>query len=140
SGKPEPPASGKGNGHRAEALLESNPGKKELVAQAPLTIWNVTLGWAPYAIMSLLLLLTGLVRQQEQRGPVKIGPIQTKYAIPIPTLHNQSHRDARLSAVPVDQVAVLAAGLGDPLASAAACQLLPRPEKAEFDLAWLTAP
>ena len=86
--------------------------------EPPLTTWSVAVGWAPYALMSLLLLLTGLVRQQEQHGPVHMGPLQTKYAIPIYDLHNQSHRDLKL--VPMGTES--------------------KPEKAEFDFAWLTAP
>src|SRR5207248_10006697 len=35
--------------------------------EQPLTVANVTLAWAPYGLMSVLLLLTGLVRQEEQR-------------------------------------------------------------------------
>src|SRR5205807_2600569 len=45
----------------------------------PLTIGNVAMAWAPYAIMSVMLMLTGLVRQQEARGPVKFGSMQTNY-------------------------------------------------------------
>jgi len=86
--------------------------------EAPLTLTNVSLAWAPYVIMSVLLLLTGLVRQKEQRGPVYLGDVRTRYTIPIPLLDRQSQRDAQL------QVEGQA----------------PQAEKAEFDLPWLTAP
>ncbi len=80
--------------------------------------------------MSVLLLLTGLVRQEEEdtkkHGPkqpghgfVQIaGPLYTNYQIPIPTLHNESSRDKRL--------------LGRDKES--------KPEGALFNFAWLTAP
>jgi lactate permease len=79
---------------------------------------NVTVGWSPYVLMSVLLLVTGLVRQAEQRGPVYFGPIRTKYSIPIPALDGQAQRDPHL----------LEAGRE------------PVPEKAEFDFPWVTAP
>ena len=113
-------------GHAAEAipldgLHGGEPGKRE---EASLGFGNVSLAWAPYAIMSVLLLLTGLVRQEEQRrqrendGPIKVGPIQTRYAIPIPLLHKQSLRAERLQEQERE----------------------PHAESAEFDFAWLTAP
>src|SRR5260370_32601685 len=102
------------------------------------------MAWAPYALMSVLLLLTGFVRQEEGRGPVKIGPIQTNYQIPIPALDSQSNRDPRLHTVKMEQAAVLTLGSVNPLASAANLQLAqrlaPRSEKAGFIFAALTTP
>jgi lactate permease len=86
--------------------------------EAPLTARNLILAWAPYAIMSVFLLLTGFVRQAEGNGPVFLGPIRTNYLIPIPGLHEESYRDERL----------LEPGRTH------------KPEKAEFNLAWLTNP
>jgi lactate permease len=65
------------------------------------------------------LLLTGLVRQQEGRGPVKIGPIQTNYMIPIPALHNDVLRDPQLHETSRGEQ---------------------KPESALFNFAWLTSP
>jgi lactate permease len=86
----------------------------------PLTPYSVTMAWAPYALMSILLFLTGLVRQKEGHGPVYIGigSIRTNYKIGVPTLHNEVLRDPRLQ---------------EPGRAVV-------PEKAEFDFAWLTAP
>jgi lactate permease len=75
--------------------------------------------------MSVLLLLSGLVRQREQmvdpatkeRIPIHVGPIQTSYLIEVPALHGRSYRDAALSE-----------------------SQEPRPETAVFEFAWLTAP
>ncbi|HZY87455.1 MAG TPA: L-lactate permease [Gemmataceae bacterium] len=101
----------------AQALLGGQPPAE--APQAPLTFWNVSVAWAPFALMSLLLLLTGLVRQREGHGPVQFGPLQTNYMVPVPSLDEQSWRDPRLH---------------DPSAGPA------RPERALFNFAWLTAP
>jgi lactate permease len=85
----------------------------------PLTPWTVLRAWTPFAIMSVLLLLTGFVRQMEAHGPVQVGPIQTNYMIPIPTLHNLVLRAPELREEN-----------GEPA----------KPEKAEFNFAWLTSP
>jgi len=117
----EPPAAvptASHSAHEADAaalLATSMPPSDE--EHKRLTIGNVSLAWAPFAIMSVMLMLTGLVRQEEGRGPVMIGSIRTNYLIPIPTLDRESYRDARLSA-------------GN----------APQAEKAEFNFAWLTAP
>jgi lactate permease len=79
---------------------------------------SVLIGWSPYIVMSLFLFATGLVRQAEQRGTLHIGPIATKYAVPIPALDGESRRDPRVLE-PEKQSEV---------------------EKAQFDFPWLTAP
>src|SRR5439155_4243846 len=86
--------------------------------EPPLTVWNMTVAWAPYAVMSVFLLLTGFIRQKEGTGPVYLGPIQTNYMIAIPGLHRESKRDARLLEEGREHL----------------------PEKAEFNFAWLTNP
>jgi lactate permease len=100
----------------AQALLGSRPPVGD---EAPLTFRNVAVAWAPFALMSLLLLLTGLVRQQEDHGPVRVGPLQTNYRVPVPLLDGQSMRDGRLH---------------DPATGPA------KPEGALFNFAWVTAP
>jgi lactate permease len=110
----------------------------------PLTWKSVSLAWAPYALMSVLLLLTGLVRQMEGHGPVYVGPIRTNYMIPMPTLHGQSNRDPTLHPVKMEQAAALTLASSTPLEAAVNLSLTqrvaPRPESAEFNFAWLTAP
>jgi L-lactate transport len=103
----------------AAALLETPDPPPSVAIQKPLTAASIALAWMPFALMSVLLLLTGLVRQAESRGVVHVGPIQTNYMIPIPFLHNESKRDPLLQ---LDKHAE------------------PKPEKAEFNFAWLTAP
>ncbi len=93
--------------------------------EVPLTAGRIIVAWAPFAIMSLFLLLSGLLRQEEghhrrdKLGPLMIGPLQTSYMIPIPFLDGQVLRDASLHD----------ASLGEQ-----------KPEKAEFEFPWLTSP
>jgi lactate permease len=94
--------------------------------------------------MSVLLLLTGLVRQREGHGPVQFGPFRTNYLIPVPYLHDASERDPRLHPVKAEQAAALLLAGQGPLAAAVNLQLAdrlaPRPESALFNFAWLTSP
>jgi lactate permease len=107
------------NAHAAQASVFGSDQKPLLPDDEPsLTTWRVSVAWAPYGLMSVLLLLTGLVRQKEQHGPVDIGPLRSKYVLAIYALHDRSYRDPKL--VPIGTE--------------------PKPEKAEFDFAWLTAP
>jgi lactate permease len=103
----------------AEALLG---GPAQPPSEEPLTARSIAVAWMPFALMSVFLLLTGLVRQREPSSPSKpfvmVGPIQTNYLIPVPTLHEQAVRDSRLR---------------DPSKPA-------EKEKALFNFAWLTAP
>ncbi len=145
----------------ARAMMESDsPTSTE--PEKPLTLGSITLAWTPYALMSVLLLLTGLVRQKEERregeawsflgvlrqedgaGPVFLGPIQTNYRVPVPTLHSETQRAAKLHAVKMEQCAALAVGSGTPLEALTNLQLaqryVPRPEGALYNFAWLTAP
>src|SRR5262249_10830773 len=108
-------------------IAPTNPSKEE----PPLTAWNVTVAWFPYVLMSILLLLTGLVRQREglrntinpqtgeKYGPAMIGPIETNYIVPIPWLDKQSVRDERLHEGEAGEN---------------------KPESATFNFAWLTSP
>jgi lactate permease len=90
----------------------------------PLTFGRVAVAWMPFIVMSVLLMLTGIVRQKEGEHPVKPGPgpilipgttISTNYYYAIPTLHEQVVRDPQLDAKQ-------------------------HPEGAIFNFAWLTAP
>jgi lactate permease len=139
-------------GHTAANSPGSNPSNPE---HTPLSAGKIALAWTPFAIMSVLLMLTGIVRQMEGKGPVKIGgpdsKWQTNYLIPIPGLDNQVHRDPRLHLVRAEQAAALSVGQLVPLALSPtgvelaptlllAERLAPKPERAQFNFAWLTAP
>jgi lactate permease len=118
--KPQAAAAAPKEAHAAEAaqaaalLVPENP-----APEAPLTARGIALAWMPFALMSVLLLLTGLVRQAEGHGVVMIGPLQTNYMIPVPGLDHQSRRDPQLALDKEHEM---------------------KPERAEFNFAWLTAP
>jgi len=76
----------------------------------------------PFILMSILLMLTGIVRQQEKTSAPGPGGtfipgtnIATNYNIPVPTLHEQVFRDKFIDPNEV-------------------------PERALFNFPWLTAP
>jgi L-lactate transport len=83
---------------------------------APLTTISVCRAWAPYALMSVFLLGSGLLRQKETKRTVRFGPVQTSYKLEIPGLHHQVARAERLRPKATDL------------------------EKAEFEIPWATAP
>ncbi len=133
--------------HTAEAAALVGPQPvHDPGADRPLTWQSVALAWAPYALMSVFLMLTGLVRQEEGRAPGKImvGPLATNYILPIPTVNNEVHRDPKLHLVRSEEAACLALASTTPLDATVnlyvANSKAPRAEKAEFNLAWLTAP
>jgi lactate permease len=139
---------------RPRQELHFSPGHLHLTDAAPesvrdgseerLTPARVFLAWTPYVIMSLMLLISGLIRQQEGRGPVHFGPFQTNYLIPIPLLHDVSHRDPHLHAIRTENALAMALASDNAWSAAAnvnlARHLAPRPERAEFNFAWLTSP
>src|SRR5262245_275792 len=128
---PLPAAASHGGPHAEEAaaLLPNDNGQRATDHQ-PLTVRRVSLAWAPWVVMSVLLLLTGLVRQAEEdtkkHGPRRAGPgfvpivgsLHTNYQIAIPFLHDEVTRDP----------ALLETGK------------TPKPETAFLNFAWLTAP
>ncbi len=135
----------------ALAMLAGGPPRPPAGKEPPLTVASVCMAWAPFAIMSVMLLLSGLVRERESsqgrsgKGPVLCGPVQTAYALPLPWLHNNVDRDPELLTVKPEQAAVLACmNRDDPLAAVVnarlGVELAPKPEKAEFNWVWVTAP
>jgi lactate permease len=135
-----------------QGKLERPTGSHGMGKEQPLKAGQIVLAWLPYAVMSVLLLATGLLRQQEQRGDVWIGPIKTRYSIPIYKLHDQSKRDPRVTEPPSGDVRCWAGSSFTPdfLSALIGLERLTdiesgryptaKGEKAEFDLPWLTAP
>jgi lactate permease len=151
--------------HAAEArALVDQQGMIE--RHTPLTALNVARAWAPYVLMSIALMLTGLVRQKEEDtkkyGPKKPGPgfieiaggVTTNYQIAIPTLHRTVTRDPKLREIdrelliditttvglwasPVDQSRLIAT---PSLIEGKFGPRKPETESALFNFAWLTAP
>jgi hypothetical protein len=106
---------------RPRALIEYAPPPAHAAIDRdapPLTVATVCRAWAPFALMSVFLMGSGLVRQQEAKVPVFIGSVQTNYKIPIEGLHKQVARAAELQEP--DKPTAL--------------------ETAEFNFAWVTAP
>jgi lactate permease len=96
-----------------------------------LTFGSVALAWTPFALMSVFLMMTGIVRVRENNKdtfPVFIPGtrIQTNYMIEVPWLHKQTKRDERLL---TDEKRKEMQESGEP-----------ELEKALFNFAWLTAP
>lgn len=147
SGRRSGPPTNRSDGHTqsATALLEGpSNGDGTPDASKPLDWGSVAMAWAPYVLMSVLLLLTGLVRQREGHGPVYMGAIQTNYLIAIPALDGQSQRDLKLHPVRVEQLAALTLSNAGPLQALVnartVLRLAPQPESAVFNFCWLTAP
>ena len=94
----------------------------------PLTVGSIALAWVPFILMSVLLLLTGLVRQQEGRTG-GAGPIDDR-----PDLQTNYH-DARSPTLRSSDVRAAIAALHDATGKAG-----PSRKGAVFNFAWLTAP
>jgi L-lactate transport len=106
----------------AEATVAGLLGKEKNDGP-PLTPLRVAVAWMPFALMSVLLMLTGLARQRE--GELKsalplAGPAKSYYSVEIPTLHNEVARAKQLQKHPESDT--------------------PEPEAAVFEFKWLTAP
>lgn len=90
--------------------------------QEPLTTRKVVLAWSPWIIMAICLGVAGFYRQKESDSgrPLQVGPIQSYYVQPVPTLHLEVQRAARLAKPGATEEE--------------------KKEKAEFRFPWLTAP
>ena len=89
-------------------------------SEAPLTAKSVIIAWSPWIIMGAFLVVSGILKDQEKKGPIDLGIVQSFYKPEVPTLHKTVERADRL--VPPGAV-------GDA-----------RKEPAIFSLTWLTAP
>jgi lactate permease len=112
--------------------------------EPPLTARSIAVAWAPFALMSILLLASGFIRYREGKGPFYVGPLRSNYLIPVPTLHEKTWRDPALHPVKMEQAAAALFAANGPLGSAVhariALQVAPAPEKAEYNVVWLASP
>lgn len=119
---PQTPVAFGGSGHAPEVDVAGLLGDPKKGADVPLTAWTIAKAWMPFAIMSVTLMLTGLLRQREGelKRPLDLGIVQSYYSIEIPTLHREVARADRLKKDPSN----------------------PEPERedAVFRFNWLTAP
>jgi len=90
--------------------------------QEPLTARHIALAWSPFVIMAFCLAGAGAIRQAESsnHGPLTIGPLQTYYTEPVPTLHKEVERAERLQKPNATEDE--------------------KKESAEFKITWVTAP
>jgi lactate permease len=110
---PSPTAHAVGSPIDAHAV-EAQAKVKELLGtnqfdNTPLTPGLIAKAWSPFVIMAVCLAVIGIVRQLEsvtektadgkevkKAAPMKMGPIQSYYAIEIPSLHLEVERAERL--------------------------------------------
>ena len=88
----------------------------------PLTARSVALAWSPFAIMAVCLAGAGVARKAENdlKRPLEFGPFVSYHAAPVPTLHKEVQRAARLAKPGATEEE--------------------KKEAAEFKFPWLTAP
>ncbi len=105
-----------------ELLSAALPSSKSTLNEKPLTFGTVALAWAPWLLMALCLIASGVVRQLEttKKHALEFAGIKTYYDIEIEGLHKEVERADRL--VPKNAT-------GDQ-----------RKESAVFKFTWLTAP
>jgi lactate permease len=101
-------------------LFKSGVGMAE--RDKPLTARTVALAWAPFAIMAVCLAGAGVLRtmETEWHRPVEFGPLKSSYELPVPTLHKEVQRAARLAKPGATEEE--------------------RKEAAEFKLPWVSGP
>lgn len=117
SGPPDPQAAQDPEVQEAREVVATLLDKGDKAAdEVPLTTGTVLRAWSPWIIMAVLLVLGGVARQIEsskrpvkgappdpetgevptKAQPIDLGVVQSYYAIPIPTLHMEVERAARL--------------------------------------------
>jgi lactate permease len=147
--------SGPENPHAAETAALLGGGAEPSGKERPLTRASVSLAWAPFALMSLFLLLGGLLRQEENHrshvkaAPLMIGPLRTIYPFPMPNLDHATQRAERLQPLnqlphhPAEVVLLFAnapvIGVPAVLAIPAAVAAPDPTESAVFELSWATS-
>ncbi len=115
----------------------------------PLTAGSVLLAWSPWIIMAAFLVFSGWVKQQEKKGAIDLGIVDSFYIVDVPTLHDKVER-----AYPLQKLApkdlVPAPGTSDefqdkngkpvPVQDGPQGKKLREREEAKFKFTWLTAP
>jgi lactate permease len=105
-----------------ELLRAALPPPNSTLLEKPLTFGTVVLAWAPWILMALCLIASGVVRQMEttKKHALEFAGIQSYYDVEIAGLHKEVERADRL--VPKNATGEL------------------RKESAVFKFTWLTAP
>ncbi|HEY2786800.1 MAG TPA: L-lactate permease [Fimbriiglobus sp.] len=129
----------------AEEQVESiMPGGRGMVERTdPLTPGRIALAWSPFIIMSLCLVASGVIREQEKKGPLDLGFAKSVYSYPIPSLHREVERAQRLQKLAPDAIAAVTGGLAPAagiLSDGPSGMKLRETEAAEFKIPWLSTP
>jgi lactate permease len=103
---------------QVSSIIEGGHGMTD--RDVALTPRRVALAWSPFVIMSVCLVVSGLLREQEKNGPLNLEFAKSFYVQPVPTLHKEVQRAARLAKPGATEEE--------------------RKEAAEFKIPWLTTP
>jgi len=156
---PEEKANGDQTPDEAHLDPEQRAAKEEVasllsapkVAEAPLTAKCVLFAWSPWLIMGAVLVVSGILRQQEtdRKKPIDLGFAQSYYEPAVPTLHKTVERANRLQKLAPAQGFAAVGGIPMSEAILADERIVQRvehgdrlreQEAATFKLNWLTAP
>src|SRR4029078_16366 len=87
-------------------MLRETPTPAE--AEKPLTAGRVTLAWSPWVIMAAFLVVSGFLREREEKkGAIDPGVVKSIYTPEVPTLHDEVERAYQLQKLlPADAVPV----------------------------------
>ncbi len=115
----------------------------------PLTAGSVFLAWSPWIIMAVFLVFSGWVKQQEKKGAIDLGIVDSFYIVDVPTLHDRVERAYQLQKLaPTDLIPVPGSpdqfqdknGKPVPVQEGSQGKKLREREEAKFKFTWLTAP
>src|SRR5262249_40073739 len=117
--------------------------------ELPLTPGRVILAWSPWVIMALFLVISGILREREnKRGAIDLGIVESLYVEEVPTLHKQVERAYQLQKLgpgggrtPVpDKPGEFLTPDGKSVQDGPRGKRVREHESAEFRFTWLTAP
>jgi lactate permease len=117
----------------------------------PLTAGRVILAWTPWVIMAVFLVVSGFLREREnKRGALDLGIVDSLYVEPVPSLHKEVERAYELQKLAPGGLIPVPDGDTDEYETAdgkrvrvqdgARGKRLRETEAAEFKFTWLTAP
>jgi lactate permease len=110
----------------------------------PLTTRRVLIAWSPFILMSLCLGASGLVKDWEKSGPIDLGFAKSIYSYPLPALHKEVERAAKLQKLVTPELAASVVGGTAPGATpdvfGTSGVRVKETEAAEYKLPWITTP
>jgi L-lactate permease len=117
--------------------------------EQPLTAKSVLVAWSPWIVMGMFLVVSGILKDQEKKGPIDLGIVKSFYKPEVPTLDKTVERAYQLQKMaPLEGLAAVG---GIPMSEAVRSDTrlvqpgtrgdrLQEREPAVFSLTWLTAP